>query len=244
MYIKSERHYRFQHLVAKGWTNFQVKFRETDLWIRARQNLEKEATEAVLNYRLQLERYISSHENFLHSFSPLPDDPLAPALVRSMLWASRVAGVGPMASVAGAIAQAVAIALKPLSDSIIVENGGDCYLDLQQETTIGIFAGPDSPFAGKIAVKLAPNRFPIGICTSSGTIGHSISLGKADAITILSADAALADAAATRLGNLVCTPSDIPKALELAPDIPSIEGVLIIIGDKIGVWGNVELVPP
>jgi uncharacterized protein len=243
MFTKSERFYRFQHLAAKGWTNFQVKFRETDLWIRARLNLEKEAAEVALNCRLQLDQYITAHVEFLRSFSPLPDDPLAPPLVRRMLTASRTAGVGPMASVAGAIAQAVAVALKPLSESIIVENGGDCYLDLQQETTVGIFAGPDSPFTGKIAIKLRPDRFPLGICTSSGTVGHSISFGKADAVTILSPDAALADAAATRLGNLVSSPADIPKALEVAPTIPSIEGVLIVIKDKMGIWGNIELTP-
>jgi uncharacterized protein len=243
MYTKSQRFYRFQHQTAKGWTNFQVKFRETDLWIRARRNLEKEATEAVLNCRLQLDEYIVSHPDFQRSFSPLPDDPVAPPLVRDMLRAARIAGVGPMAGVAGAIAQAVATALKPLSDSIIVENGGDCYLDLQQATTIGIFAGPDSPFTNKIALKLGADRFPLGICTSSGTVGHSISFGKTDAVTVLSPDAALADAAATRLGNLVNTPADISKALELAPRIPSIEGVLILIRDKMGVWGNLELAP-
>jgi len=108
---------------------------------------------------------------------------------------------------------------------------------------VGIFAGPDSPFTGKIAVKLGPERFPIGICTSSGTIGHSLSFGKADAVTIVSPDTALADAAATRLGNMVKTRADIDKALELAPSIPAVEAVLILIKDKMGIWGNVEVVP-
>jgi ApbE superfamily uncharacterized protein (UPF0280 family) len=159
-----------------------------------------------------------------------------------MLKAAITAGVGPMASVAGAIAEEVGVALEPFSDSVIVENGGDCYLRLQQETTVGIFAGPDSPFTGKIGVKLGPERFPIGICTSSGTVGHSLSFGKADAVTIISPDTALADAAATRLGNMVKTRTDIDKALELAPQIPSIEAVLILIKDKMGIWGNVEIV--
>jgi ApbE superfamily uncharacterized protein (UPF0280 family) len=159
-----------------------------------------------------------------------------------MLKAGITAGVGPMASVAGAIAQAVGEALKPFSDSSIVENGGDCYLDLNEETTVGIFAGPASPFTGKIAIKLGAGRFPIGICTSSGTIGHSLSFGKTDAVTVISADAALADAAATRLGNMVKTQADISKALELAPAIPSIEAVLILIKDKMGAWGDIEIV--
>jgi uncharacterized protein len=243
MYTETHRFYRYQHQAQKGWESFQVKYRETDLWIRARQNLEREAMQAVLTCRLQLENYIAAHEDFLRSLVPLPDDPVAPPLVRRMLKAAAAAGVGPMASVAGAIAQAVGVALKQFSDSVIVENGGDCYLDLNEETTVGIFAGPDSPFTGKIAIKLGPERFPIGICTSSGTVGHSLSLGKTDAVTIISPDAALADAAATRLGNMVKTQADIDKALELAPRISSIEAVLILIKDKMGVWGNIEILP-
>jgi len=243
MYTETHRFYRYQHQAPKGWESFQVKYRETDLWIRARTNLEREAMQVVLSCRLQLEQYIASHTDFLRSLEPTPDDPLAPPVVRLMLRAAAAAGVGPMASVAGAIAQTVGVSLEPLSDSVIVENGGDCYLHMQQETVVGIFAGPDSPFTGKIAVKLGPERFPIGICTSSGTVGHSLSFGKADAVTIISPDAALADAAATRLGNMVKTQADIDRALELAPLIPSIEAVLILIKDKMGIWGNVEVVP-
>jgi hypothetical protein len=242
-YAETHRFYRYQHQSPKGWKSFQVKYRETDLWVRARLNLEQETMQAVLNSRLQLEQYIASHEDFLRSLTPLADDPFAPPLVRRMLKAAITAGVGPMAGVAGAIAQDVGMALERFSDSVIVENGGDCYLNLRQETTVGIFAGPDSPFTGKIAVRLGPERFPIGICTSSGTIGHSLSFGKADAVTVISPDAILADAAATRLGNMIKTATDIDRALELAPRIPFIEGVLIIIGDKMGLWGNLEVVP-
>ncbi|MEN6440279.1 MAG: UPF0280 family protein [Syntrophobacter sp.] len=243
MYTKSERFYRYLHHTGRGWVSFQVRYRETDLWIRARRDLKKEAYEAVLNCRLQIESYIASHELFLPSLKPLPDDPLAPPLVRRMLTAALATGVGPMAAVAGAIAQAVAAALKPLSDSIIVENGGDCFLDLDEDTRVGIFAGPNSPFTHKVALKFAASRFPLGICTSSGTVGHSLSFGKADAVTVVAPDAALADAAATRLGNIVNSPADLSEALDLAPRLPSVEGVLIAIKDRIGIWGNLELVP-
>jgi len=242
-YRETHRFYRVQHLDKEGWVAFQTRYRETDLWIRARRSLEEEALTAVLNCRRQLEAYISRHPDFLDSLSPLAEDPLAPPVVRQMLHAASQAGVGPMAGVAGAIAQAVGVALKPLTPSIIVENGGDCYLDLQDDTRVGIFAGPNSPFTGKIVLHFAADRFPLGICTSSGTIGHSLSFGKADAVTVVSRDAALADAAATALGNLVHTPRDIGKALELAPSIPLVEGALIVAEDKIGMWGNLELIP-
>ncbi len=242
-YGETHRFYRYQHRKPRGWESFRVRYRETDLWIRTRLNLEKEAMEAVLSLRLQLERYIASHPEFLHSLAPLPDDPFAPPIARRMLEAAACAEVGPMASVAGAFAEAVGVSLARFSDSVIVENGGDCYLNLREETTVGLFAGPYSPFTGKIALRLGPERFPLGVCTSSATVGPSLSFGKADAVTVLSKNAALADAAATRLGNMVKTRADIDKALALAPTLPSIEAVLIVIKDKMGVWGNVELAP-
>lgn len=241
-YTKSHRFYRYQHQHREGWVSFQTRYRESDLWIRAQRPLEQEALAAVLNCRRHVEEYIAHDPDFLHSLTPRPQDPFAPLLVRQMLEASRVVGVGPMASVAGAIAQAVALSLKPLSPSIIIENGGDCYMDLEEAVTVGIFAGPDSPFTGKVGLRFPADRFPLGICTSSGTVGHSLSFGKADAVTVVSRDAALADAAATALGNLVHTPKDIGKALDLAPTIPLLVGTLIIIEDKIGIWGNLELV--
>lgn len=242
-YSETHRFYRYRHRKPEGWKSFRVKYRETDLWVRARMNLEKEAMEAVLSCRLQLERYIASNQDFLRSLAPLPDDPFAPPLARRMLDAANLAEVGPMASVAGAIAEAVGVFLERFCDSVIVENGGDCYLNMHEETTIGIFAGPNSPFTGRIAIKLGPERFPLGVCTSSATVGPSLSFGKADAVTVISRNAALADAAATRLGNMVQTRADIDKALALAPAIPSVEAVLIAIKDKIGIWGNVEVAP-
>lgn len=237
------RFYRYQHHCRKGWFSFRVVYLETDLWIRALSFLEKEALESVLKCRYQLNHYIESHPEFLKSLRPIDDDPLAPPLVRSMIEAGRHANVGPMAAVAGAIAQSVALDLKEQSPHIVIENGGDCYMNLAEEITVGIYAGPDSPFSGKIAIRFKPDRFPLGICTSSGTVGHSLSFGKADAVTVIAKDAALADAAATALGNHVKTPGEIKQALELAQSIPDLEGALILVKDSMGAWGNLEIVP-
>ncbi len=241
--LPGDRFYRYQHQGKEGWVSFQVKYRETDLWIRARRSLEREAMTSVLSYRRQLERYIEQAPDFMTSLAPLPRDPLAVPIVRRMIEAARAAGVGPMACVAGAMAQCVALDLEPLTPAIIIENGGDCYLNMDEEVRIGVYAGPHSPFTGRVALRFTADRFPLGICTSSGTIGHSLSFGKADAVTVVARDAALADAAATALGNMVTVPSDIHAALERAEEIPSLEGVLITILDKIGVWGDLELIP-
>ena len=242
VYMKSRRFYRCLHQGKRGWVAFQVKHKETDLWIGAWQNLEKEALSEVLTCRHQLESYMARVPGFLGSLAPLPEDPMAPPLLRTMLSAAREAGVGPMASVAGAIAQAVGVALKPHSTSVIVENGGDCYLDMEEETTVGIYAGPRSPFSGKLGIRLAAGAFPLGVCTSSGTVGHSLSFGKADAVTVTARDAALADAAATSIGNIVKSPSQIGEALERAREITSLLGVFIAVKDKMGAWGDMELV--
>ena len=238
------RFYRLSHHSKSGWVSFQVKYRETDLWVRARQNLVEEATSLVLTCRHQLENYMSQHPGFLRSMKPLSYDPAAPALIRRMLQAGRRANVGPMASVAGAIAESVAHGLKRFTGAIVVENGGDCYLDLQEDVVVGVYIEPNSPFHGKVALRFTAERFPLSICTSSGTIGHSLSFGTADAVSVISKDGALADAAATALGNIVKSPSDIAEALEKASLIPSLDGVLIIIKDKLAVWGELELAYP
>ncbi len=239
---KSYRFYRSGR-AAGDWKTFEVKHRETDLWIRAERLAEKEALEAVLSCRRQLESYIAGSGSFLASLVPLPEDPLAPPVVRSMLEAGAKAGVGPMAAVAGAIAQAVGRAIRDVAGSIIVENGGDCFLDVDEDLTIGVYAGPGSPFKDRVALRFARERFPLGVCTSSGTIGHSLSFGKADAVVVAAKDAALADAAATAVGNMVRSAGDLEAALDKAAGIASVEGVLVLIGDKLGAWGEMELSP-
>jgi ApbE superfamily uncharacterized protein (UPF0280 family) len=174
---------------------------------------------------------------------PLADDYRAPPLIRQMLTAALSAGVGPMAAVAGAVAEAVAQILKAHGGDVIVENGGDCFLDVREEITMAIYAGPRSPFTNRLGLRFAAERFPLSVCTSSATIGHSLSFGKADAVTVVAGNAALADAAATRLGNAVRGPKTIPDALALAPEIAGVEGVLVLVEDQMGVWGSLELVP-
>jgi uncharacterized protein len=242
-YLEPHRFYRVHHLRKSGWVSFQVRYRETDLWIRARRGLNDEALQSVLNLRRQLEGYIADHPAFLTALAPLKEDPLAPGIVRRMLSAARVAGVGPMASVAGAVAQAVAEELKPLSSEIIVENGGDCYFDLGEPIEVGLFAGPDSPFSGRLGLRFGAERFPLAICTSSGTVGHSLSFGKADAVAVVAKDTALADAAATAVGNRVQSARDIQTALDLAKSIPGLEATVIVIGRHLGAFGDVELAP-
>jgi ApbE superfamily uncharacterized protein (UPF0280 family) len=221
--------------------SFDVVVKETDLYIRAARNLEAEAVEAVIRYRVPLEEYIKSHPLFLHSLEPCSVEEDAPGIVKGMAQAARIVGVGPMASVAGAIAEAVGRDLLAHTPEIIVENGGDIFISILRPRLIGVYAG-ESPFTGKIALDINPGDTPLGVCTSSGTVGHSLSLGTADAVIVLSRSTALADAAATAIGNRVRTVDDIDMAIEQAQVIDGLDGVIVIKDDRMGMWGSVKLV--
>ena len=127
-----------------------------------------------------------------------------------------------------------------LSKEIVVENGGDLFLSVLHDMLIEIYAG-DSPLSGRLALKIKATNTPLGICTSSGTVGHSLSFGTSDAVTVISRSSALADAAATSIGNLVYTKKDIGKGLEQAQAIDGVIGTIIIKDNMLGVWGDIEL---
>lgn len=165
-----------------------------------------------------------------------------PRIVRMMTDAGRKAGVGPMAAVAGAVAEQVGRELMAHSPEVIVENGGDIFLKVDAPLTLAIFAG-DSPLSCRVGLRIHAAEAPAGVCTSSGTVGHSLSMGKADAVCVLSASCALADAAATAIGNRVGHPRDIASALDFGRSIPGVAGIVIIVGDKIGFQGELEVVP-
>ena len=231
----------YRHWVKdKDLVSFNVVVKETDLYIRATTNLKRKALRLVLKYRDALERYIERHPSFLTSLEPIAVGDDAPHIVSEMAEAATKAGVGPMASVAGAIAEFVGSQLLAFSPEIIIENGGDIYLRSLKKRLIGIYAGK-SPLTGKIGLEIDGQDTPMGICTSSGTVGHSLSFGKADAVVVLSQSATLADAAATAIGNLIIQPSDIPGGIEFAQSIDGLKGVVIIKDDKVGLWGEVKI---
>ncbi len=236
-----ERIYR-QHVFTGDFEVYEVKEGESDLFIRTGLPLYEEAVRALREARLHIEGYIAEHPLFLTSLSPLPSDPDASPLVQDMLTVSQKAGVGPMAAVAGAVAHHVGLHLLQFTGEVIVENGGDIFIASSSAQTARIFTD-NAHFAAKLRLRLSPQILPCGICTSSGKIGPSLSFGNADAVTVISPSASLADAAATALGNLVKDEGDIGRALEQAQCIEGVTGVLVVIGSRMGAWGPaVELV--
>jgi ApbE superfamily uncharacterized protein (UPF0280 family) len=237
---------RFEERSYRRWIEtdlrtFEVRIAESDLLISAERPLRELAERALRLARADLQGHLARDPDFERAL--VPREPLegAPLIVRQMAEAARACGVGPMAAVAGAVAQAVGEALLAHSEQVIVENGGDIFLYTARPRTAAIYAG-SSPLSGKLALKLTRLNQPLGVCTSSGTVGPSLSFGKADAAIVLAESAALADAAATALGNRVKTAADIEPALELVSHIPGIYGLAAVIGEHLGAWGEMELV--
>ena len=219
---------------------FQVGVSETDLYIGAEHNLTARARHLIHKYRSQLQDYIALNPEFQTTLEPYPEDPAAPSIIGAMIAAAAVAGVGPFAAVAGAIAEWVGKDLLDYSSQIIIENGGDIFLQSSKKRTIGIYAG-SSPLSNRLALEIEAAETPLGICTSSGTVGHSLSFGTADAVVILSKSTAIADAVATAVGNIIQTAADISKGLNFAKKIKAVKGVAIIKNDRLGIWGEVNI---
>lgn len=210
----------------------------------------------IVRQRHLLENYLRRHPEFHRSLEPVEARADAPQIAQQMAQAARRVGVGPMAAVAGAMAQfAAEAALAAGAEEVIVDNGGDIYASLKQESGSPDLTPPTShcravepvvialgtgtaKLADRLAFRVQPEQTPTAICSSSGKMGHSMSLGRCDLATVMAKDAALADAAATLAANLVCIVSDVDGVLERIASIEGITGVLIVQDDRIGLAGR------
>lgn len=229
---------------TKGLYAGRVEVYETDLQIITDRLPDYgECRRFVEKLREDLGGYIEKDNRFLTSLEPLKLRAGAPPLVRCMASAARKAGVGPMAAVAGAIAEAAGRHLMAKGNrEVIVENGGDVFLAGETGKHVGIFAGSSLPCWKGLRIKIDVKDLPLGVCTSSGTFGHSLSLGRADSVVILAPDAALADATATAVCNRVSSADDMQEALSFGRSIRGVSGIVIIYGNKLASWGKVEFV--
>ena len=239
MYL--ERIYR--NLVStEKLATFKVVVKETDLLVHADTKLEDETRELVLEQRGYVEAYINAHPDFATALTPWRLKGPTPTIVADMVNAGENAAVGPMAAIAGAVAEHAGLGLLKSTDEVIVENGGDIFIKTASPLTVGIFAG-QSPLSLRIGIRVNGGPMPMGVCTSSGTVGHSLSLGMADAVCVVAESCAFADAAATAVGNLVQSIADIEFAIAKGKSIDKIQGIIIIVEEKMGIWGDLEVVP-
>lgn len=216
-----------------GETHIRLK---TDL---AKHNLKH----YIYSIRSDLKKYISRNQDFLLTIEPLKlKDESLPLIIKTMNKSSTIADVGPMACVAGAISElSLNYLIENDSKNSIIENGGDIALVNSKTTLCGIYSN-NKILGNDIAFEIKPQKNPLGICTSSGKIGHSISFGTSDSVTVISKSASLADGLATRIANDVVgqTSEDkVANALETSENFKEyIHGVLIISDDNIGTIGK------
>lgn len=240
---------KYQKRFYREWVNAKdlhlahIIEKETDLEILTDKPIDRHFVEGRLKlYRRNVEDYINKDRRFLTALKPLAVELGARPIVRSMSWAAKEANVGPMAAVAGAIAEFLGRdLLRKGYKEVIIENGGDIFLKITKARKVAIFAGKKNIWSN-VCLRLKPKDTPLGVCCSSGTIGHSLSFGKADSVVILSKSACLADAVATATANLIKSKEDLRKAFDFTKAIKGIAGAVIIIKSSLMSWGKCELV--
>lgn len=240
------RTYR-NHFRQDRWNYFPVRYKETDLWIGIdkaswQSDIVPFAEKTVQELRTEMDVWIEKHPDYAKALGPCPAAPDAPVIFHEMAMVARQSGIGPMSAVAGAVAKKVGQTLKTRFhiQEILIENGGDIYADIQEDINISVFAGT-SPLSEKIGLHIEAAYAPLGICTSSGTVGPSLSFGKADAVMIICRDTALADTYATAFANRIQTSEDIDPCLEKIKKEKDIIAAMIVKGDKMGITGQFDL---
>ncbi len=216
----------------------QIRIKDTFATVTAAERFLELAERAIAAARADIEAYIVVEPRFLTSLEPLPIDMAAPQVARRMAAAAALAGVGPMAAVAGAIAQVTVEALVAAGcRHVVVDNGGDVVLRIDRPLTVGIFTGDAR--VRDIALRLEPRPGIFSVCTSSGTVGHSLSFGRADAATVVAESGCLADATATALCNRVSERNGaaVARAIRETP-ADGIDGLLVVAGDHLGMGGS------
>lgn len=266
IYQSPYRTYRLDTINRENEQKIQIIIEETDLLITVSDSVNKKeltdfCTKEIHGIRNILKFWINLYPAIKESLDPINAPENAPDFLVAMCEAGKFAHVGPFASVAGTIAQFIATKIhlylkeKEICPDVIVENGGDIYAFSSKERIIGIMANPEEKCT--LGLKIAKEQFPLAICSSSATIGHSISFGQGDLALILAKNGSLADALATRYGNLLHTKKDINHILAQAKqdyhiqmqDNPYLEetkksglsGVFLQIDKNIGAWGEIEL---
>jgi ApbE superfamily uncharacterized protein (UPF0280 family) len=225
----------------RGLVSFQVRHFETDLHVQAETVMDDLVSSWIIEARTAIEAHADLHPGFFEAETPLREPAVAHEVLLDMMAAARKAGTGPMAAVAGAIAEYVGKrCVAQGSREVIVENGGDIFLHVTSPVTVALWAGK-SRLSGRAGITISPVATDFGVCTSSGTVGHSKSYGTADAVTVVAGSTALADAVATMTGNMIHSRADIEKGIDFARAVQGVTGVVVIKGEHLGAWGDIEL---
>jgi len=241
-----DRIYR-KHFRTDRWKGFVAKHKDTDVWVGVNKNsfhydMHKFTMQTIRMLRESMDAYLNTDIQYVRALLPYSAREDAPQILKLMSETSYKTGVGPMSAVAGAVAAHIACELQKKFEiqEIIVENGGDIYVDIVKDIDVSIFAGSSS-LSQKIGLHINAKESPLGICTSSGTVGPSLSFGKADAVMIVCKDALLADSYATVFANQIQKPEDIDNVLKMISNKNDIISAILVKDDKMGITGKFEM---
>ena len=214
---------------------------QSDLYVISTGDHRAKILERLHKVRRDIKGHICLYPEFSSSLAPLEVDENSPEIVRTMAQAAALFNVGPMAAVAGAISQDICDYISPMSPDILIENGGDIFIRSTRDRIVGLLPHPREPVA--LGVRICRNETPCAVCSSSATIGHSLSLGQGDLVTVRAASGAVADAAATALCNILRTKKSLSRIRKMRNELENkgITGVLAQMGHDLMVWGNMEL---
>ena len=233
-----ERFYR-NKILSKF--KIEVSFKESDLLICSDKEIPKEKAQGILvKYYEQIEEYVMKNPLFLRSLSPLEIDQAAPPIIKEMLETSKVTGIGPFSSVAGAVAQYVGGELLDYCQELIIENGGDIFLKINQDKIIEVYLGQEFKI-NNFNLKIKKRSQAFGVASSSSSLGHSLNFGKADLVSVVAKNTIIADGFATAISNRIKKIENVDKILAEAKDKLPIEGLLVAFGEKIFLWGDLEI---
>ena len=215
---------------------FPLSYKESILTVVCDDGLRDEAFDALMEARFSIESKIAEDPFFGMTYYPYEASPSDDDIVRRMCEASKIADVGPMAGVAGAVAVHIAERLVSEGSShAVVENGGDIAFYSPEPRLVGIFA--DHPVFRDLAFSMSSDRI-VGMCSSSRTVGPSVSLGASSISTVISDDVVLADCCATALGNLAKDEGSLQGAVTDIGSRKGVTGCLACCGDKVAMFGD------
>ena len=215
----------------------KVEIGETAATVACERQFLGPAVDAIKAARVEVERWIRKDPFFLATMDPYRCDGDPGRVVQRMCDAAEAAGVGPMATVAGAVAQEAIEAMVAAGCTHgWVDNGGDIAMLLEEPATVEVFCEPGSKEA--FGFELGPTRSIIGMCSSSGRLGHSISFGDSDVALAYADDAVLADALATAIGNRVVDAGSMRSCFDPFKGLKGFRGGLAMRDGEVSMWGD------
>ncbi len=225
----------------KSKFSWKILYKYSDLFISCSEDLSDIIFDRLAEFYNIIEKEIKENPAFEKSLSPLPEGSGGIWIVSEMYNSAKAFNVGPMAAVAGSLCEFIGRDIKEDVKYLIIENGGDAYIRSKKDIITSVFF-KSRYFKNDLKIKIKKKLLPCGMAASSGTFGHSLSLGKSDIALVIAKNAIIADAAATAFANLIREPDDLKKAVNFMRNNKEIFGLLAIKDEKIAVYGQIELV--